>query len=58
MSIGDHRSGVALLRLTNLVFLLDMDTRKICRVGGRHKLYGLPYVVDLPSRLSMSTMPN
>lgn len=56
MSIGDHRSGVALLRLTNLVFLLDMDTRKICRVGGRHKLYGLPYVVDLPSRLS--TIPN
>ncbi|CAL4924123.1 unnamed protein product [Urochloa decumbens] len=50
--VGDLRSGVAVLRLANLVFILDMDTREICRISGGKKLYGLPLVVDLPSRLS------
>ncbi|CAL4932572.1 unnamed protein product [Urochloa decumbens] len=50
--VGDQRSGVAVLRLANLVFILDMDTREICKISGGKKLCGLPLVVDLPSPLS------
>ena len=50
--IGDQRSGVTLLRLANLRFVLDMDAREICKTTAGYRLDGLPYVVDLPSRLT------
>lgn len=52
VGIGDHRSSVVLLQLRNLHFVLDTEAAEIRRIGRDYKLQGIPYTIDLPSRLS------
>ncbi|KAL6905424.1 hypothetical protein ACP4OV_003025 [Aristida adscensionis] len=52
VSVGDQRSDVVYMRLRGLVFLLHVETGEIRSVANDVANNGVPYTVDLSSRLS------
>ncbi|TVU43973.1 hypothetical protein EJB05_03395, partial [Eragrostis curvula] len=58
-NFGDQRSGAVLLQYLvdddhRELLVLDMETKEICRIVGKTNATGVPYEVDLASRLSMA----